>query len=449
MSTDRMTQLYNETCLLPSSKLHSAVEAVERNPLLSHWTGHYLSRPLFVEERQIRGFADDVVRMVGLLTSLPERLFDGDLDRFCAALGIDDRRAALMRRLGPPPHNGRADMYHDGTSFKLLEFGIASEVGGWDRAGEIPRAFLEADAFRAFAEEHGLGYTHPAKAVADSLRQVGATVRPDGEPVVVLLEGPGGLVDYGTTWRTFESVMRGFGLDFHVAEVGDVQERDGKLYLGSLPIDVVYRCFETNQIVDEPDGPALVEPLFRAHEAGGTVLWTPMSSNLFNDKGCMALLSDPRYRHRFTTEEQAVIDRVLPWTRGLGGVGVTVDEELIGHCRERREQLILKPSGYFGGKGTIPGWECSDENWTNALREAASSGCIVQERVVPRTEPMVVNPSIREIQPWQAVWGLFYTPDGYAGTYGRALPTENNGVIGISSNKGTRTAGVFHYSSDS
>jgi hypothetical protein len=448
MATDLITRTYNEECRSPGSDLLTAVAHVERNPLLSHWTGQYLARPLFVEEQQIRSFADDVVRLVGLLTSLPERLFDGDLDRFCAVLGIDDRRASLMRRLGPPPHNGRADMYHDGTSFKLLEFGIASEVGGWDRAGEIPRALLGSDAFAAFAEEHGLGWTHPARAVADTLRKVGATVRPGQDPVVVLLEGPGGLADYGATWHTFQSVMQGFGLDFHVAELGDVRERDGRLWLGSIPVDVVYRCFETNQIVDEPRGLELVEPLFRAHEAGSVVLWTPMSSNLFNDKGCMALLSDPRYRHAFGEEERQTIDRVLPWTRTLAGEAALEDDELMEHCRTRREQLILKPNGYFGGKGTVVGWESSEEEWLRALKDAASAGGIVQERVVPRTEP-VVDPLTGAEEPWQAVWGLFYTPDGYAGTYGRALPTGNSGVIGISSNKGTRTAGVFHHHSPS
>ncbi|MFF5494849.1 hypothetical protein [Streptomyces aquilus] len=443
--TDAVTRAYNESPVPPDS-----APTLRRAPSLADWPGEYLCRPLFVEKAQLHGFAADLDRMLALLTSLPERLYDGDLDAFCAALGLDERRGAAMRMLGggAPPHAGRADVYHDGTAFKLLEFGIGSEVGGWDRAGEIPRVLLEEDAaFASFAAGHGLGYTHTGRVLADALREAGAAVvAGGGDPVVALLEGPGGLARWGATWQPLRELMRGFGLDFRIGEIGRITFRQGKPHLDGTPVDVVYRCFEADQVYLDPEAMALVEPLCRAHEAGTVVLWTPLESNLYCEKGCLALLSDTRYRDRFSAAEQAVIDRVLPWTRVLHGDGFLADADLVARCHDRRAELILKPNGLYGGKGVVAGWETDAGEWWRAVREAAEGGCVLQERVTPRPEP-VVDPLTGAVEHWQAAWGFFYLPRGHAGAYARVLPAGDSAVIGISANDKTRTAGVFHYSS--
>jgi hypothetical protein len=441
-----MSRIYNQDCLSAGSGLPTVISDVERHPSLARWSGSYLPRPLFVDKRTIEDFASDVRGLIDLIISLPDRMFDGDLDRYCAALAIDAGRAALIRRLGgsAPPIYGRADMYHDGTSFKLLEVGIASEMGGVDRAAEIPRALLGNDAFASFAAAHGLGYTHTGSAVADALRQAAAAVAPGREPVVALLEAPGGLAHFAGHWNTFADVMRGCGLDFHVAEVGDVRDRNGRLRLGTTPVDVVFRCFNVEEIVAHCGGADLVEPIFRAHEEGRAVLWTPMEANLFTNKGCLGMLFDPRSRSSFTDAELALIDRVLPWTRSLGGRPIAGDDELVAACRERREELILKPNDYYGGRGIVAGWETSAKDWWRALKDGMSTGCIVQERVIPRLE-QVIDPVTMAEEPWQAAWGLFYTPAGYAGAYARALPAWKSAVISVGAHKNTRTAGVFHY----
>jgi hypothetical protein len=444
--TDRLSGVFNEAFRSAGSGLPTIVSDVERHPSLANWRGSYLPRPLFVAEREIRAFAADVRGLLDLIISLPERLYDGDLDRYCAALNIDAGRSALIRRMGgaPPPIYGRADMYHDGTSFKLLEAGIAPEMGGVDRAGEIPRAMLRNEAFAAFADQHRLGYVHTPTAVADTLRRAGQAVAPGRDPVVALLEAPGGLAQFAATWNTFAGVMRECGLEFHVAELGDLTDRDGRLHLGGTPIDVVFRCFNVEEVIAHPHGAELVEPIFRAHEEGRAVLWSPMETNLFTNKGCLGMLYEPQWRSRFTAAEHALIDRVLPWTRLLSGQSSLDDDELVARCRDRREQLILKPNDFYGGRGIVPGWEVSDDEWWRALKDGASLGCIVQERVVPRLEP-VVDPVTLTEQPWQAAWGLYYTPDGYAGAYARALPAYQSALISVGAHKDTRTAGVFHY----
>ena len=59
---------------------------------------------------------------------------------------MDERLAELMRlgATGHPELYGRADAYHDGTSYKLLEFNVGSELGGID-AAQVNRALLNVD----------------------------------------------------------------------------------------------------------------------------------------------------------------------------------------------------------------------------------------------------------------------------------------------------------------
>ncbi|KJK58329.1 hypothetical protein [Saccharothrix sp. ST-888] len=445
--TNRVTERYLQECLADGSRLRAAMREADLPPALSAASGQRLfPRPLFLEEREILAFADDVIQVFELLTSLPARLFDGDLERYCAALAVNERRTRLITRLGgaKPPQYGRADMYHDGTAFRLLEFNIASELGGVDRAGEIPRLLLGVESFAQFAKEHELDFTDTGRMIAETLRAAGAPIAAGREPVVALLEAPGGLAGYGDSWRAFEELMLGFGLDFMLGEISDVTAEGDRVLLNGRKLDVVLRCYSADEILAVPDGEALAEPVFRAHEAGTLALCTPMESNLFNNKACLAMLSDPRARSSFDAAELAVIERVVPWTRAIGGTFAAPSGELVEECMARRTELILKPNARYGGSGIVAGWEVGESAWRQALESVDAAGAIVQERVVPRSEP-VVDPETGELEEWQAAWGLFVTPQGYAGSYARALPANESAVIGIGANAMTRTAGVFTY----
>ncbi len=442
MSAERLTARYNEEFRAPGSDLPTFAQHVKDFPTLAPWDGEYLARPLFVAEREIREFADDLRHLIDTLFSLPDRMFGGDWEKFRSVLGISDGHWAAIQQYGGdvlPPHYGRADLYHDGTSFKLLETNLGSESGGWALASEMSLAAMEVAGFADFARRNRLGYVHNIRAVAAALR------RSDRAPVVAMLEWRGGLTDYGGLALNFQAALRSVGLDILLAEVSDVHEHGGAVYLGDTKIDVVYRTFVPDQIVEEPDGWELVAPLLRAHRAGGTLLWTPFSSNVFANKAGMALLSDPARRRALSTDECRLIDRVLPWTRLINADVLKSDTDLIDECLARREQLILKVNARGGGVGVVVGWETDDITWQRALENSATEECVVQQRVIPRPE-LVVDPVSGETEEWQAVYGLFYTPDGYAGSYAKVVPTGSGGIISIAANARAVSAPVFHQS---
>ncbi|GAA1228886.1 hypothetical protein GCM10009665_19150 [Kitasatospora nipponensis] len=439
---DRTTELYLEECRAPGSRLRHAVADADLPPVLTRTSGHrLLPRPLFVPEAELRAFERDADALFDVLVSLPARLFDGDHGRFHAALGVGARESALLRRLGasPPPRYGRTDMYHDGDGFKLLEFNIVSQLGGIDRAGGLPNALLGVPSFASFAAAHRLGFTDTGRQVARTLRTAGLTVTHGREPVIALVEAPGELDRYRHGWEPLQELMRGCGLDFRLGELPDVQVRDGALVLTCEPdtprVDVVLRAFGVGQICGDAESESLLERLVHAHQDGRVVLWTPMGGELYGNKGCLALLHDPAFHGAFSGAERALIDRLVPWTRALDG---RVDD----YARSHRDRLLLKPNGGNSGKGVVAGWQMSDEAWAAALASGRRTGAVVQRRVVPRTEP-VLDPRSGEVSDWHAVWGMFITPAGRAGCYGRALPAEDAAVIGLGASPDTRTAAVF------
>ena len=444
---NQVTAEYIDECFGKSSSLRRAAAEVVLPHTYSRSYGKLmLARPLFVDHAAITGFADDLTALLTLLTSLPARCFNGDLERYCAALGMDERLADLMRlgATGHPELYGRADAYHDGTSFKLLEFNVGSELGGID-AAQVNRAFLNVASFRDFADHHQLAYVDTAAVLADALRAAAHRVTSSGEPAVALLEGPGGLKEHEHVFVAIQEAMRGHGIDLLLGEIDQVGFRNGKAMLDGIPVDVVLRYFAAGQLLDDPTSRGALDMLMRAHRTGDTVLFTPLESGLFASKTCLALVHDPHLREELTVAERELVDRIVPWTRMLG-TGIAADRlGLLDACRAQREALILKPGVGYGGVGAVLGREVSDREWSEILIAVKDQDYVVQRIVSPTSEP-VCNPDTGALEDWHANWGIFTTQDGYAGAFVRALKTHDGSVVSYS-NPGTRGACVYTYPS--
>lgn len=440
---NQITAAYIAECRAPDSRLRTAQARIEPSPVQRAAWPRLLPRPIMVDEAEYRAFGQDLVSVFELVTSLPRRLFDGDFDRFRRALRIDDQRATFMRRLlgdGPPPLYGRADVYYDGAAFKLLEFNIGSALGGLDMVGTLPKAYLRVPAFAEFAREHGLRYFDIGADVVQALRIAAKDVAA-AAPVVAVLEGPGGMATYGHKRRAIAELLIEYGLDCRVGEIGDLTFPAGKPHLHGTPIDLILRYYALQEMLAHPDGIALMEAVFRAYEQGAVALWTP--SNVFSNKGTLAMLSEfANDTSVFSTDERAVIDRVLPWSRMLGRPGAAADADRIEECVRRREQLVFKPTGLYGGEGVLIGTEVDDRVWRAALTASAEAGCLVQEVIRPNLEP-IVDPVTGEAADWHALWAAFMTPAGLSGGGIRAVPQGGTTVITMTNNPNVRNTCIF------
>ncbi len=405
-----------------------------------------LDRPVFADEAEIRLFGDDLVQIFDILSAIPGLLFGGDLRAYGQALGMDARLADLNARgaTGKPPVHGRADAYHDGTGFRLLEFNIGSELGGTD-AAQLNRAFLGLPAFAEFAREHGLGYVDTTQRVADALRAAAARVTGASQPSVALLESPGGLAGHEHVFLALREAMARHGLDLLLGEIHEVAERNGKISLHGTPVDVVLRYFVAAELVGASQDQPL-DLLIRADRADQTALFTPLEGGMLASKGSLALLHDPRLRDVLTSAQRAVIDRVVPWTRLLGeGLrrGGSERVGLLDYCRDQREDLVIKPGVGYGAVGTVIGRDTTPGQWDDVLAACADGDHVIQRLVTPVPE-QVLSADRGVVEDWRVNWGIFVDDAGYRGAFVRALKSADGSVISYS-NPATRGSCVFTY----
>lgn len=425
---NEVTTCYVEQCRKDGRGLGKAV-AEARLPV-SLRDARLLARPLFIEESVLRATADDLLSLFDILASLPDRLFDGDVEAYWAALGGEPRLAPLLRCFSserPTARFGRADLYRDGHGFSLLEFNVGGGVGGIE-LGELVRPLLAVASFARFAEQHSLGHVRTGEEVAKTLR----AVAPRPSPVVALVFAPGALARYRRPLAPTVEVLRGHGLEVVLGELGDVRGSGGRLLVGPARVDVVLRHFAVDDTVGYEDR---LDTIMRAHWAGNATLWTGLESTLLSNKGALALLSDPRCDAVLSAQERRLTDRILPWTRLLTAA-------LVDRCVAEREHLVLKPCRGFACAGIVAGWACSERQWVDALRHHAGQGHVVQRRIVPCVEP-VVDPETGATEDWVPVWGLFVTPYGYGGNAVRAQPATGSGIIGYSTDTATRATVAF------
>lgn len=426
------------------ASLRSVVSTAKLPPLLEARLagGRILSRPLFARAQDLAQASADLDGCLALLTSLPQRLFDGDIRRYCRALGLDERRTEVLARFASedPPHYGRADLYHDGEAFRLLEFNVASDLGGIDLA-EINKALLLNPAFAAFARAYDLGYVDTCERLAACLRDAAASIGAD-RPRVALLAVDYEREVYAPLLRSFVQVLGEHGIETTIGDVRDASTRGTTPQLHGRPFNVVLRYFNVDHLLDVPGVADAAAELDAASHRGQLRWWTPLDSSLYSNKACMALLSDPRWRSAYADEEAALVDRLVPWTRAPFAAGDDFDD-LLEQCLREQEQLLLKPATGSSGHGIVAGWEVSPGVWRKALEASRDQDDIVQRRVVARTEP-VVDPRTGVAEPWVAAYGMYSTPHGYGGSYARVAPVGHGSmVVSFFTNDATRFAMLY------
>ncbi|MEP6695399.1 MAG: hypothetical protein ABJA34_00820 [Pseudonocardiales bacterium] len=399
-----------------------------------------LSRPGLLSHAEVTQLTEDLDHLHAALTGLPDRLFGGDMAAFARAVGATEAQAlACVRgRSAAPPRMGRADLLLDDVGFRLMEVNWTSAVGGLDTAG-LNRRLLELPFFAEFAERQGLTFIDPMVELVDTLFTE-CKVPTGTRPVV-------GLVDWPASFETLEPQLRksaewlgAFGMDAYPCHVGQLRYADGRVWLEDLAIDVVYRLFLMEDLLDD-SGPALIEPVLRAAERGEVALFTAMDSELYGSKAALALLSDEAMRQHLAPRELACIDRILPWTRMVRYGPVTVAGkrvELTEYAADQQPELILKPTLFHGGMGVVQGWKTTREDWRQRIEAAVDQPFVLQRRIHATPEPFPTDTGIEKIT---LAWGAFMVSRGYGGMLVRGSPDADSL---LSVNLGATATCCFH-----
>ncbi|MFE3786898.1 hypothetical protein [Streptomyces goshikiensis] len=446
----RLGRAYGEELARRPRADHPTSAARESVTLALAYQDRFLNGPAFLSEPERRTVVEDLHTVYGLLRSLPERVFGGSLTALASAVGMDPLQSALITRsarTGSLLPLGRADLYHDGTEFKLLEFNITSALGGFENA-DINRAMLAYPPLEEFVRRHALRYQDTLGSMVRTMYAECAAVLPtDRAPVVAVVDTVDNFAVVGPRLKVFAAKLADYGVEGIACDLGEFTYPNGRPTVSGRAVDVVFRYFLPEDLTD-PASAALLEPLLVAVEGGRVGLFSRLDAELYGNKGTLAMLSDERHRDLFDAAELACVDRLLPWTRYVrprttDRAGSPVDT--LSHALAHQHELILKPTLLHGGKGIVAGWTADAAQWEREVASAMDGPFVLQRRVRPASEPFPDGAG--GSQELFLNWGVYLGArgagdDGYAGGFVRG---STDPAVGVVSMAGGATVGcVFH-----
>lgn len=430
LSHHSLTAAYLEAYEQAGPRASEMARTVQDSVNATSYGARALSRPVFLGHAEHRRLSEDLCTIHDAVAAIPGRFFGGDLEKFARAVGMSDQRlsAVLRSHRATPPRLSRADLCMSESGFKLMELNMGSTIAGFDN-GFLNEGMLANPFVERFVTEHSLGYIDTVAELAHTIRDE-CNVAEGSRPMMAIVDWPESYLTLEPQLRKSSELLARHGLDPHPCHIGQLRFADGAVWLGERRIDIVYRLFTmTNWLSD--GGPALIEPVLDAVARGEVEIFTPMEVYVYGSKGALAMLSDEANRHLLTDAERRSIDRMLPWTRMLRPGPVTVEGrrvDLERYVLERQQELILKPTLLFAGKGIVPGWLTTPEEWREQVTAAMGGPFLVQERIHPVVEWF---PTDDGLAPWTLVWAAFTMTRGAGGMYIRGGKGTVSGVINI------------------
>jgi hypothetical protein len=443
MPDSELTSLYLKEAAGRGIAPGALPDAVNRELELvaTSFRGRCLSRPVFLGQAELAQLTADLEQLYTALTALPDRLFGGDFAAFARAVGMteDQVTGVAMSRGAPATRLLRADLYPEAAGLRVMEINMGSTVGGGDNA-MINRAMLTHPGLAGFVRANSLSFTDSLAGIANTIMAECGISAHDGS-LVAAVDWPPAADKFNAVLQTSANELATLGIDFVPCHLGNLTHRDGRVWLGDRPIDVIYRLFMVEDLLD-PDGPALIHPVLQAAERGEVKIFTPLDAEVYGSKGALALLSDEANRHLCTADELASLDRLLPWTRMVRPGPVTVDGEradLLEYALGQRGELVLKPTALHGGLGVVAGWLASEQDWDQQLRAAMNGPFVLQRRVRPVPE---LFPAEGGLEPWVLTWGAYLGSGGYGGMWVRGTADTDTGGINMAT--GASATCCFH-----
>jgi hypothetical protein len=446
LSADTITERYLaefDRPIFPLPESHSAK---------IRFAGRYLSRPLFFEAQVLSALERDLSLMWSALTSLPQRVYDGDLQRFARAVGMPEPQAeCVVRSVGPVPRAlsrmTRADLYKDAIGFRLLEWNIGSTLGGMESV-DLCRSLLAIPELAVFLGREQLAYADTYDALAATIRSE-TGFPPGSEPVVALVEAPNAFSSAKEMMRDKAARLAGYGLRTMIGHLGELFRSNGRLRLRGEPVDVVYRTFTLEEVLVHIDD-GVLEPLLSAAELGEAVIFTALDGELYGSKGSIALLSEPSGQIGLTSDERDACARVLPWTRLLRAGETALEDgtgvDMPSYALQHQHDLVLKPSMSYGGNGVLVGSDpdVTPQMWRAGVTRAAEGFPCVVQRLVKAEPELFPSGTPGSLDAWTINWGAFTMGQGYAGMHTRGLPASARTTVINNPRGGSFMGCAFH-----
>ncbi len=403
--------------------------------------------PVLIDTKQRREFERASVALARLVRDLPRRFFANDPKAVADFYRLDSEMTAGLLLSEPNfIHEtiGRGDFIPTADGLKCIEYNFGV-LGGWRHTVYAP-LFTDHPEISAFAAEQGLELTCRNSirtllrhVVRDSLRRL-----PPGERElnVLIVASDAGRTSLGSHpvrqyELEFDTILRQMGGGRH-GHIRVIKAQELKFSEGWLELD----GHRYRSVIEQSAGDQNSQ-IFRSSKAGKVNPYCGLIGMITGDKRNLALLSEHQSSPRFSSEEQQLIARYIPWTRHLR------DQPVERHGQQhpmrqllldRQQEMVIKAGLGFAGFQVVVGRFVDTKAWQQHVDTALEDGgWIAQEYLEPLPQTYQLGDS--GAGPYDVIWGLYVFGDSYGGEFIRMAPRAQLAAVNIS--QGGRIGIVF------
>lgn len=397
-------------------------------------------RPHFLQRKQVESLtraAESIARALEKIAaaavkspSLMKRLGLTDIEQKLARIDPGFTGAAVTTRM---------DGFVHGEEIKFVEYNAENPSSLSDQEG-LNRLLLELPTMSIFAERYRLEQFSATEKLLETLLATYREWKGAGVPNIAILD-----------WKNLPTSNEFVLLRNHFTARGvptiicspDELEYDGRrLRCGDCDVDLVYKRVLIHEFFSHYDE---THPLVRAYLNHDVCLVNPFRCKILHKKASFELLTDEAHRNWFSSSENEMIARSIPWTRRVADRRTTYrgrKVELIHFVRHNRARLVLKPNDGYGGRGVCLGSHLDEGAWDQAIAMALAKDYVVQEAVDLYSEEFpIFNQAEWKLQPMFVDTNPFL----FAGKVcGAMVRISNSPIVNVTSGGGETGFFVIH-----
>lgn len=408
--------------------------------------------PVFIGPDVIKQMSECVATVPSLIHDLLRIYFDNDAESIAEyyGLSVPDAKAMVDFEFHPNFFS-RFDLVHTDNDFKILEINMGSKLGGWE-IGAFDSLYRNTSHLKALIDQ-GNKFRYRASLQEYIVQLLQSCVMlnvADDEGVmriVFLLDESslGKYVDTKFVGQLFFDVASAMGLTLDVQfaiSVDDFSFDQDYLYYQGKRVSAFNNGRETQK--DDIDLSAINAVFFK----NNLVQTDSPICTMFQDKRNLALLSQLADKNVFSPEQQTIIKRFVPWGATAKFETVSFEGEswdLDVFLNERKDDMVIKQAyGRGQGAGVYVGRYVDDATWRNAISLVLNEpGYFVQEFCEGKEVLSNTNPDQNELNPCDAVWGVFGFNKAFGGAGVRLVSKTLNDDGVINCAKGAQDTIVY------
>jgi glutathionylspermidine synthase len=398
-------------------------------------------RPHFLQRRQMKGLtgaAEAVARALEKIAaaavkspSLMKRLGLTDIEQKLARIDPGFTGAAVTTRM---------DGFVHGEEIKFVEYNAENPSSLSDQEG-LNRLLFELPTMSIFAERYRLQQFSATEKLLETLL---ATYREwkgaAGVPNIAILDWKN--LPTSNEFVLLRNHFTARGVRTIICSPDELEYHGRKLRCGDCDVDLVYKRVLIHEFFSHYDE---THPLVRAYLNHDVCLVNPFRCKIIHKKASFEFLTDEAHQNWFSSRENEMIARSIPWTRCVADRRTTYrgrNVELINFVRHNRARLVLKPNDDYGGRGVYIGPHLDERAWDHAMTMALAKDYVVQEAVdlYPEEFP-IFNQTEWKLQPMFVDTNPFLFGGKVCGAMVRV---SNSPIVNVTSGGGETGFFVIH-----